>query len=69
MTREYPTWICFPCGEQFGRRIPSCATWHEGDACGWCASESVPVTQPRDFGYPNAPGVPVTRVTSPRTAG
>ena len=61
----YPEWICGPCGEQFGSRIPKMATWHEGE-CGWCASRDVPVTEPRDFGYPPAPSAPVTRVTSPR---
>lgn len=58
---EYPGWICSECGRHFGRRVPDMATWHEGDACGWCGSDAVPVTEPRDFGYPPAPGVAVTR--------
>lgn len=63
--KDCPAWICGPCGEQFGSRIPTCATYHMGE-CGWCASEDVPVTEPRDYGYPKPPGVPVTRVTSRR---
>jgi hypothetical protein len=57
----YPAWICHECGVRYGRRAPEFATWHEGDACGWCGSENVPVTEPRDFGYPKQPGIPVTR--------
>ena len=48
---NYPAWICGDCGERYGRRIPTCATWHEGDACGWCG-ETTATTEPRDFGYP-----------------
>jgi hypothetical protein len=56
---EYPAWICAECGKQLGRRIPTCACWHYGE-CGWCGSEGVPVTEPRDFGYPKPPGAAET---------
>jgi len=65
MARNYPAWICGPCGEQLGSRIPTCATWHEGDACGWCGSANMAVTEPRDFGYPPAPGIAVNRSNTP----
>lgn len=55
--REYPAWICEPCGRAKGRRIPSCATWHVGDSCGWCGAETI-TTEPRDFGYPPGPDRP-----------
>jgi hypothetical protein len=49
--REYPSWVCRPCGWQYGRwpgndRI-SC--WHEG-ICDICGTRG-PVTEPRDFGH------------------
>ena len=47
--RPYPTWICFPCGERFGRRPAGVCTVHN-DECGICG-EMVPVTEPRDFGH------------------
>jgi hypothetical protein len=57
---EYPAWICGDCGDQIGRRNPVNATWSMGE-CGWCASVDVPVTEPRDYGWPPMPGVAVTR--------
>ena len=51
----YPQWICYECGKKHGKRIPSVATYHMGDKCGWCG-RFVSVTEPRDFGYPKAPG-------------
>lgn len=51
---DYPAWICSPCGQRLGKRIPTCATFHMGE-CGWCAAAGVPVTEPRDYGYPAAP--------------
>jgi hypothetical protein len=50
----YPDWICGPCGDAIGRRIPNIATWHEGDACGWCGRKTI-TTEPRDYGYPPPP--------------
>ena len=32
--RNYPAWICAPCGERHGSRVPTCATYHNGDVCG-----------------------------------
>lgn len=53
--RSYPAWICDDCGRHYGRVITGhCATYHEGDACGWCGRDDVAVTEPRDFGYPRA---------------
>ena len=54
MQRDYPAWICGPCGRQRAKRLPFLATYHIGD-CGWCGEEHVSVTEPRDFGYPDAP--------------
>lgn len=54
MSRNYPAWICSPCGRKHGRKLPLLATYHMGD-CGWCGAEHVSVTEPRDFGYPDPP--------------
>lgn len=45
----YPDWICFPCGEKYGRKQVGIATWHVGtcDVCG----QTDAVTEPRDFGH------------------
>lgn len=45
----YPTWVCFECGEKYGRHAPGICTVHE-DVCGICG-KTVPVTEPRDFGH------------------
>jgi hypothetical protein len=47
--RDYPQWVCLPCGAKFGRCVPSMACWHEGQ-CGVCDQPAV-VTEPRDFGH------------------
>jgi hypothetical protein len=47
---SYPAWVCFDCGEKYGRRPVGVATWHEG-TCGVCRSPGVLVTEPRDFGH------------------
>lgn len=60
MNPDHPAWICTACGERHARRIPTWASYHVGE-CGWCGAERVPVTDPRVFGCPNAPGVAVTR--------
>ena len=63
----YPDWICFPCGQAYGRGGPDghIATWHEGtcDICGQSAS----VTEPRDFGHLREWPL-VTRHSSPVTS-
>ena len=48
-TTPYPTWVCHECGIRYGRRTPTCATYHDNkcDICGKLG----PVTQPRDFGH------------------
>lgn len=48
-SHDYPAWVCHDCGEEYGRRNPTNATWHEGecDVCGYTNA----VTQPRDFGH------------------
>lgn len=51
---DYPAWVCSPCGRKYGKRLPILASYHTGD-CGWCGAEHIPVTEPRDFGYPDAP--------------
>ncbi len=51
--RAYPAWICSACGFKHGVvSVGHCATYHMGDACGWCGRDDVPVTEPRDYGYP-----------------
>lgn len=49
---KYPEWICSPCAEQNGGKMPAnhLACWHV-DECGVCGHIKT-VTQPRDFGYP-----------------
>lgn len=54
MQRDYPDWICSPCGRKHGKKLPMLASYHEGE-CGWCGGVSIPVTEPRDFGYPDPP--------------
>ncbi len=51
---SYPAWICSDCGEKYGRILSEhhCATFHVGDACGWCLRADTAVTEPRDYGYP-----------------
>jgi hypothetical protein len=52
--KNYPEWICADCGRKHGRVDDGIATFHTGDACGWCGRDDVPVTEPRDYGYPKA---------------
>lgn len=57
---SYPRWICAECGEKHGNPMPEnhLATWHlpgGDDHCGWCKRIDVPLTEPRDFGYPKDP--------------
>lgn len=51
LKRQYPTWVCHPCGVAYGNSLPEVATWHDGtcDICG----KYRPVTEPRDFGHLN----------------
>lgn len=60
---SYPAWICHPCGAAHGRVYKDrLSTYHEPDkadsrdACGWCGTQERPLTEPRDYGYPKAPG-------------
>jgi hypothetical protein len=52
----YPAWICHGCGVEHGRVIEGhMASYHEPDGsygCGWCGRKDVPLTEPRDYGYP-----------------
>lgn len=50
MTTQYPTWICWHCGDKYGNRPCGVATWHP-DTCDICGLEDVAVTEPRDFGH------------------
>lgn len=52
--RNYPDWICSPCGHKHGPEVPLLASYHEGE-CGWCGGVNIPVTEPRDYGYPEPP--------------
>ena len=47
--RNYPAWICSPCGDKYGRRECGISTWHEDD-CGVCGERTM-VTEPRDVGH------------------
>lgn len=47
--REYPNWICWPCGDKLGRRECGTATWHKG-LCEVCNRVAM-VTEPCDFGH------------------
>lgn len=56
---NYPGWICWECGDKYGRMSDGhCATFHEpdkndpDDKCGWCGTQDKALTEPRDFGYP-----------------
>jgi hypothetical protein len=49
---EYPSWVCFDCGKKAsGGKSFGLSCWHNG-TCGVCGDEK-PVTQPRDFFYPD----------------
>jgi hypothetical protein len=52
---NYPAWICADCGNRYGRTsiTTHIATFHYG-TCGWCKRKDVPVTEPRDYGYPRS---------------
>ena len=47
--RDYPVWVCYPCGDRHGFKECGIATWHD-DECGICG-EFASVTEPRDFGH------------------
>jgi hypothetical protein len=51
---NYPTNICHPCGVKhrtYPAKLGAVSTYHIGK-CNWCGLDDVPVTEPRDFGYP-----------------
>lgn len=59
---SYPPWICEPCGRRVGRPgATGTSTWHmpvpddPREACGWCGTRTVALTEPRDYGYPRKP--------------
>ena len=47
--RDYPVWVCYPCGIRHGFKECGIATWHD-DTCGVCGKVTT-VTEPRDFGH------------------
>lgn len=49
--KPYPTWVCLPCGNKYGRGYPAghVCTIHQG-VCGICGEKRA-VTQLRDFGW------------------
>lgn len=57
----YPAWICADCGMKHGRWVKGhVATFHTPsgdphDVCGWCGSGKKPLTEPRDYRYPEWP--------------
>jgi len=65
MKDDYPQWICSPCGHTHGPERPLLASYRVGGPCGWCGAEDVPVTEPRDFGYPDAPWA-VREIAAPK---
>ena len=51
MNTNYPTWVCADCGlKASGGRCFEVSTYHVGK-CDVCGQEK-PVTEPRDFYYP-----------------
>lgn len=48
-------WICRFCGDKYGFYRVGTSTWHEGE-CAWCHEDGVPVTNSRDYSYPQLPG-------------
>jgi len=52
---EYPAWVCADCGKKHGHMAILISTYHVGSQCGWCGRMDVPVTEPRDWGYPTSP--------------
>lgn len=52
MTDKYPAWTCHDCAIKVGGSMPEghIATWHDS-VCPVCG-KSKPVTEPRDFHYP-----------------
>jgi hypothetical protein len=48
--RDYPSEICVPCGNRYGKPRSGVATFYVG-TCGWCGMETI-VTEPRDYCYP-----------------
>ena len=48
---DYPQWVCFPCGNKYGRGMPEnhVCTMHFG-TCGICGEERA-VTDPCEFGH------------------
>jgi hypothetical protein len=49
MRKDYPAWICAPCGLKYGNKPVGTACWHI-DVCGVCGN-TAPVTEPRDYGH------------------
>lgn len=50
MTKPYPSFICRPCGQRYGKRkTPGEATWNVLP-CDICGSVDL-CTEPRDFGH------------------
>lgn len=47
--KDYPAWVCMPCGRRYGRRPVGICTIHLGE-CGVCGDRTE-VTEPRDFGH------------------
>ncbi len=41
--------VCIDCGEKYGKRLPSMATWHRAE-CDICGNFTA-CTEPRDYGY------------------
>jgi hypothetical protein len=61
----YPAWICEACGRErslYSAKVAKhFACWHEpdptdeNDKCGWCGTNTAPLTEPRDYGFPKRP--------------
>lgn len=46
-------WICHKCGERYGHPRDGVSTWHEA-TCDYCGKHT-PVTEPRDYSWPELP--------------
>jgi len=54
--KQYPDWVCQDCGlAASGGRQFKYSTYHFGH-CNVCDGDKIPVTEPRDFFYPEFKG-------------
>jgi hypothetical protein len=62
-TKPYPSFICFDCGDKYGRRMVNQLCTANILECDICGEHGV-VTEPRDFGHLKQWPIP-TELTKP----